>query len=166
MAPHGVYRCRDDEWIAIAVSSDAGWKALTRAMAQPGLAEHAAFKTLVDRKANENELNRLIAQWTATQDARELAADLQRRGVAAAKSATSIDLVSDPHLWERGFFPTIADRGEQARPIAGPSWKTTRDAVIARGAPRLGEHNAYVLGEILGLSVEEQQRLADAKVAY
>jgi hypothetical protein len=30
--------------------------------------------------------------------------------------------------------------------------------------PRLGEHNAYVFGEILGLVAEEQQRLAPAGI--
>jgi crotonobetainyl-CoA:carnitine CoA-transferase CaiB-like acyl-CoA transferase len=31
-------------------------------------------------------------------------------------------------------------------------------------APRVGEHNAYVLGELLGLSTEEQQKLAEEGV--
>jgi hypothetical protein len=37
-------------------------------------------------------------------------------------------------------------------------------AAITNGAPRLGEHNAYVFGEILGLVAEEQQRLAPAGI--
>jgi len=166
MVPHGVYPCRENEWIAIAVSCDDAWKALAAAMGKPGLADHPLYRSHADRKANEEALNRLIAQWTLTQDARETASELQRRGVAAAKSASSIDLVSDPHLWDRGFFPTVADHGAQTRPVIGPSWKTTRDAAIVKGAPRLGEHNAYVLGTILGLSDEDQQKLADAKVTY
>jgi crotonobetainyl-CoA:carnitine CoA-transferase CaiB-like acyl-CoA transferase len=46
----------------------------------------------------------------------------------------------------------------------GPAWKMSRAAAINDGAPRLGEHNGYVLGEILGLSAEEQQRLAEAGI--
>jgi hypothetical protein len=41
----------------------------------------------------------------------------------------------------------------------------SRGATITDAAPRLGEHNAYVFGEILGLSPEEQQRLATTGVA-
>ena len=37
-------------------------------------------------------------------------------------------------------------------------------AAISNGAPRLGEHNAYVFGKILGLAAEEQQRLAPAGI--
>jgi crotonobetainyl-CoA:carnitine CoA-transferase CaiB-like acyl-CoA transferase len=40
----------------------------------------------------------------------------------------------------------------------------SRAAHVTDGAPRLGEHNAYVLGEILGLSAAEQQTLTDAGI--
>ncbi len=38
------------------------------------------------------------------------------------------------------------------------------DVAIADRAPRLSEHNAYVLREILGLSAEKQQRPAEAGI--
>jgi crotonobetainyl-CoA:carnitine CoA-transferase CaiB-like acyl-CoA transferase len=164
MAPHGAYPCRGGDWISIAVSSDKGWKELADAMGQPALAEHPHFKSHADRKANETELDRLVAQWTAGHDARELAASLQKRGIAAAKSQNSIDLTSDQHLWAREFYHTVSDGAGQTRPIVGPGWKMSHAAAITDGAPRLGEHNAYVLGEILGLPAEEQQRLAEAGI--
>ena len=37
-------------------------------------------------------------------------------------------------------------------------------AEVTDGAPRLGQHNAYVFGEILGLSAAEQTRLERAGV--
>jgi crotonobetainyl-CoA:carnitine CoA-transferase CaiB-like acyl-CoA transferase len=37
---------------------------------------------------------------------------------------------------------------------------------IHRAAPLLGEHNDYVLGELLGLSTGERQRLIEKKVIY
>jgi crotonobetainyl-CoA:carnitine CoA-transferase CaiB-like acyl-CoA transferase len=39
-------------------------------------------------------------------------------------------------------------------------------AAVHRAAPLLGEHNDYVLGELLGLSAGERQRLIEAKVVY
>ncbi len=164
MAPHGAYPCRGGEWISIVVSSDEGWKELADAMGQPALAEHPHFKAHPDRKANETELDRLVSEWTAGHDARELAASLQKRGIAAAKSQNSIDLTSDPHLWAREFYRMVTDGAGQGRPIVGPGWKMSHATAITDGAPRLGEHNACVLGEILGLSAEEQQRLAEAGI--
>jgi crotonobetainyl-CoA:carnitine CoA-transferase CaiB-like acyl-CoA transferase len=48
--------------------------------------------------------------------------------------------------------------------FVGPSWKLTRGAAITDVAPRLGDHTAYVLGVILGLSADEQQKLAGAGI--
>ncbi len=164
MAPHGVYRCDGADWIAIAVSSDAAWRALAGAMGQPGLAEDPRFRALTDRKANETELDLLILDWTRDQDAGSLADALQMVGVASAKSAASVDLVSDAHLWGRGFYHEVTDASGESRPIIGPSWRMSRPAEITDGAPTLGQHNAYVFGDILGLSVEEQKRLMEAGV--
>ena len=166
MAPHGVYRCRDDEWLSLAVSSDAGWRSLAEVMGHPEWAAHPQVRTLADRKAHEAELDRLIAGWTAERDAGELALELQRHGIAAAKSRSSVDLVADPHLWARGFFREVQDAAGDAKTIVGPSWKMTRDAAIRDAAPRLGEHNAYVFGEILGLSEQAQRELAETGIAH
>jgi crotonobetainyl-CoA:carnitine CoA-transferase CaiB-like acyl-CoA transferase len=106
----------------------------------------------------------LITTWTVSCDARELTLELQRRGIAAAKSQSSVDLVADETLWARGFFREVADAAGQTRTIVGPSWKMSRGAEIRDSAPRLGEHNDYVLGETLGLTVEERQQLAEAKI--
>jgi crotonobetainyl-CoA:carnitine CoA-transferase CaiB-like acyl-CoA transferase len=105
-----------------------------------------------------------VSQWTRSRDAFALACELQRRGVAAAKSQNSLDLVSDQHLWATGFFRHVRDHAGQSRPIVGPPWKMSGEASITDGAPRLGQHNAYVLGDILGLSDEDQLRLAAAGI--
>lgn len=164
MAPHGVYPCQAEEWISIAASSDEAWMALADVMGHSGLVRDPQFRTLADRKTNERALDRLIAEWTARQDARTLVSELQRRGVAAAKSQSSIDLTSDPQLWARAFYREVTDGAGRSRPIVGPSWTMSRGAKIVDGAPRLGEHNAYILGDVLGLSQEAQQKLADAGV--
>jgi len=164
MAPHGAYACRDGDWISIAVASDGAWRALADAMGQPGLAEDPRFRAHTDRKANECELDRFVSAWTVGRDAVELAGELQKRGVAAAKSQNSVDLVSDQHLWASGFFRHVSDHAGQSKPIVGPSWKMSREASISDAAPRLGQHNAYVLGDILGLSDEQQRQLAVAGI--
>ena len=164
MAPHGVYPCSDGGWIAIAASSEMAWRALARAMGEPGLGDEARFRTLADRKASEAELDSLVSQWTRGGDAGTLADALQAAGVAAAKSATSVDLVADGHLWARGFYRDVTDRSGASRPIVGPSWRMSEAAQITDGAPQLGQHNAYVFGEILGLSAAQQKRLAEAGV--
>jgi crotonobetainyl-CoA:carnitine CoA-transferase CaiB-like acyl-CoA transferase len=166
MAPHGVYPCRDGDWIAIAASSDRAWKAICTVMRRADLAENPEFWDLRSRKANEGRLDGLIAEWTRSHDARNLAAELQAAGVAAAKSANSVDLVSDEHLWKREFYRYVTDVAGESRPVVGPAWRMSNAAAINDGAPHLGQHNAYIYGEVMGLSAKEQQRLMDAGVIH
>lgn len=162
IAPHGVYPCLDNEWLSIAITTDDAWKALTEAMGRPHLSEQ--FARLAERKQHEAELDAAISQWTAHCVAAELEADLRKRGIAAAKSQSSVDLVADPHLWARGFFCDVTNDAGQSRTIIGSSWRMSRPAAITSAAPKLGEHNDYVLGELLGLSVSEREQLAAAGV--
>ena len=166
MAPHGAYPCRDGGWISIAVASDAAWRAFSETIGAPALASDPRFRTLADRQAHLQALDARVAEWTAQQDADEATAVLQKAGVAAAKSQNSVELVADGHLWSRGFFQEVADRAGRTKSTTGPAWTMSRPARVTDAAPRLGEHNAYVLGTILGLSDAEQRRLAETKVTW
>ena len=159
MAPHGVYPCGDEDWISIAIPGDTAWRALCAAMGQPSLADDPRFATLPARKASEAALDDLLAGWTRGQDAQELATRLQAQGIAAAKSANSLDLVADDHLWARGFYRYVTDGAGETKAALGPAWRLSDGAAITDGAPRLGEHNAYVFGEILRVPAAEQERL-------
>lgn len=161
MSPHGVFPCQNGEWLALAVSSEEAWRNLADCMGQPELAQRAEFATLADRRANEDALERRIAEWTARHDAEQLVTLLQAKGVAASKSESSLDLIADSHLWLRGFYQEVVNSRGESRSTLGPSWKMTRMAQITDDAPDLGQHNSYVLGDILGLSPEEQKKLAD-----
>ena len=157
MAPHGCYRCANDEWISIAVETDDEWRSLCRVMEQGDDARYAARP---DRLRHAAELDELLAGWTAGKDADELVARLRAAGVAAAKSQSSEELIADQQLWGRDFFCFVTDNREGGRPIVGAPWHMSQaQASISRGAPDLGEHNEYVYCDLLGLSADELQQL-------
>jgi crotonobetainyl-CoA:carnitine CoA-transferase CaiB-like acyl-CoA transferase len=167
MAPHGCYRCREDEWINIAVRTDEEWRALCEAMGESSLAGNPRYADSLSRRTNSHELDESLETWTRTRDARELAAALRSHGVAAFKSLNSIDLVTDEHLWQRGFYSHVTDSKQRSIPIVGAPWRmSATPASVSRAAPLLGEHNDYVLGTLLGLSAEERQRLIEQKIVY
>ncbi len=164
MAPHGVYPCAGGEWISIAVSSDDAWRALAATMNAEDWLDQSELATLAGRKCEEASLDKRIADWTRNQNAEALALQLQQVGVAAAKSLSSLDLIANASLWQRGFYQEVTDQQGQQRSILGPAWKMSRMAEVVDDAPSLGQHNAYVFGEILGLSEDEQQQLAAAGI--
>jgi crotonobetainyl-CoA:carnitine CoA-transferase CaiB-like acyl-CoA transferase len=167
MAPHGCYPCKADEWLSIAVRSDEEWRQLCEAMEAPALTAHPHYSNSAARQENSRELDEILAAWTRTRDAREVEAALRSCGVAAFKSLNSIDLISDAHLWDRGFYCHVEDSKGRSIPIVGAPWRMSASpASIHRAAPLLGEHNDYVLGELLGLSSEERRRLIADKIVY
>src|SRR5262249_46813228 len=69
MAPHGVFPAAgDDRWLAITIEDDAAWRRFAQVIGRPELAADARFATLAGRKRHEDELEELVAAWTATQD--------------------------------------------------------------------------------------------------
>jgi crotonobetainyl-CoA:carnitine CoA-transferase CaiB-like acyl-CoA transferase len=167
LAPHGCYPCVGDEWISIAVRTDAEWRALCEAMGEPALIADSRYTDLRSRQNHLLELDEIVGNWTQTKDAQEIGAALRSRGVAAFKSLSSIDLIGDEHLWAREFYTHVTDSKHRSIPIVGAPWRMSATPVsIHRAAPLLGEHNDYVLGELLGLSAVERQRLAADKIIY
>lgn len=168
MVPHNCYRCAgEDEWISIAVATDEEWQALCRVMGKPELVADARFCTAELRRANEEELDRVIAGWTAGRDACELMHLLQAAGVAAAPSLSNKALFQDPHLRERGVFVQIDHPVLGKDWVIAPPWRLSRTpATIRRHAPLLGEHTYQVFEQLLGMTRAEIEALEKEGVVY
>src|SRR3984893_12418525 len=68
-APHGAFRCHSaDEWIAIVIQNDEQWAQLVDEMGSPEWARASRFAHASGRKAHEDELERLVADFTQDQD--------------------------------------------------------------------------------------------------
>jgi crotonobetainyl-CoA:carnitine CoA-transferase CaiB-like acyl-CoA transferase len=151
MCPHGCYPCAGGSWITVAVADDAEWGSLCDVLGARKLVDDPRYATMAQRRSHSEALDADVASFTHDQDAEELAQRLRAAGVAAAKSATALDVIADQRLWDRELYRFVSDRREGQRPVLGPSWRMARaPARIVRGAPDLGEDNDYVLHEILG----------------
>jgi crotonobetainyl-CoA:carnitine CoA-transferase CaiB-like acyl-CoA transferase len=166
-APHGVYPCRlPDRWVAIAVFDDAEWTRFVAAIDSPAWATDHRFATQAGRFANQDALDEHVAEWTGQRDPHEVMQVLQAAGVTAAAVQNAQDLAEhDPQIAHRGTF------FELDHPVIGPAlfegspMRLSRtDADLWRSAPRLGEDNAYVFGDILGLDAARIDELAEAGV--
>ncbi|MBI5442655.1 MAG: CoA transferase, partial [Deltaproteobacteria bacterium] len=99
-APHGAFPCLgEDRWCAIAVLSEEQWRAFGEALGSPAWTRESRFSTLAGRKANEDELERLVSQWTEGRTAEDVMRQLQAKGVPAGVCQTGEDLMSrDEHV--------------------------------------------------------------------
>ncbi|HUY22792.1 MAG TPA: CoA transferase [Acidimicrobiales bacterium] len=160
--PHGAFACAgEDRWVAVAAWDDDDWGRLARAIGVDD-AVAARLATLGARQASVDEVEGLVAAWTAPQRAEDVADTLQALGIEAVPVADLGDASADPQLHHRGHFVTLAHpcMGECGYERNGFRLSDAT-AGYERTSPTLGEHNEYVLGEILGLGAAERRRLAD-----
>jgi len=164
-SPHNVFPCRgDDRWIAITVSTDDQWQRLRQAMSDPSWAKDSRFDTAAGRWQYRHDLAQLLEEWTATHDDQELMRHLQDFGVPAGAVLTAADLVSNPHLRERGYleeFESIHARHAGPRTYAGRPFRIPRIPMAINHVAALGEHNVAVLRDMAQLSVSEISGLAE-----
>jgi benzylsuccinate CoA-transferase BbsF subunit len=156
MAPHGVFRCSGEQrWVAIAVRSDDEWNRLATLIAGADLAADPKYTNTAGRKTNEDELERLVTQWTTQRSPEEVTRVLQAAGIPSFPSFNSKDLSDDRHLNEAGLF-VEQDHPEvgRKRHIGIPWRMSATPCAVRRPAPCLGEHTDYVMSELLGYGAD------------
>lgn len=160
-APHAAYRCKGkDRWCVIAVRSDDEWKSFCKVLDNPEWTRDARFSTLRGRLKHEEELNRLVEDWTKDQTAEEVMTLMQTAGVAAGVVKTAEDIHNDPQLKHYHFLWEL-EHGEIGKHHYDgvPFVLSKTPSELKMPAPCLGEHNEYVYKEILGMSEEEYVNL-------
>ena len=169
LAPHGCYPCKGvDRWIVIAVSEDGEWRSLCRVLGRSDWAEDYRLSSALGRTRHTEELDRILAEETGSWDAHRLMSALQAAGVAAGAVLDSKDLLFDPHLRGRRFYEVVSHHPSTEMPplpYAGRPWKLSgTPAGSPEAAPLMGEHNEFVLRELMGMSQGEIARLEEERV--
>jgi crotonobetainyl-CoA:carnitine CoA-transferase CaiB-like acyl-CoA transferase len=168
-APHGAYRCADEDgherWLAIAVASDAEWKAMLDVLGNPS-SEMRRLST-IDRFENRAALDEFIGSSVRKRGVEELTAALQAAGVGAYPVQSCMDLHRDENLEAFGFWNWLEHEHMGASPYEGLQHRMSRTpGELRSAAPTLGQHNQKVFGEIFKMSAAEIEQLKQDKVIY
>jgi benzylsuccinate CoA-transferase BbsF subunit len=166
-APHGVFPCAgDDRWISLAVFDDGEWHGLLTAMGDPEWARATEFADREGRVRNIGKLHEKLADWTRQHNDRELAARLQKHGVAAAPVLNVADLLHDPHYQARHTFIEVTHPLGFKETIYGAYVKTSRTEANVSTGPIIGQNNDHVFTEILAIPAERYRKLVEEQVIY
>jgi crotonobetainyl-CoA:carnitine CoA-transferase CaiB-like acyl-CoA transferase len=164
MAPQGVYRCRDDEWVALSVRNDGDWRSLLDALDRPLWATDE-FATVAGRLEHHDDLDEFLGDWFAGRSSDAALTRLRELGLPAGRMLRAPVMYDDPQLVARGFYVSLESLKCGVRRF--PAWPVQFSFARAAhrfGPPALGQHNAEVLAE-LGVGPEEMERLrADAVI--
>ena len=157
-SPHGVFPCQgDDNWIAISVLKEEQWENFCHAIGNPKLSQLKEFATLVDRKQNEDRLDKLISDWTVKHTREQAETILQNAGVPASVVERPADVYNDPQLQHRRYWVSLDHpvMGEQEYDMQSCFILSKTPRQIKSPPPCLGEHNEYVFKELLKMSDDE-----------
>jgi crotonobetainyl-CoA:carnitine CoA-transferase CaiB-like acyl-CoA transferase len=161
--PHGAFACAAegdvaDRWVAIAAWDDADWAQLGALIGM----DDPTLGTLAARAARVDEIEAAVRAWTERHTRAEVCEVLQARHVEAVPVEDFGDVHDDPQVEAREHFVPLT------HPVMGPGLYehngfrlSDAPAGYDRAGPTLGQDNDWVLGELLGLSPAEQQRLVD-----
>ena len=164
MAPHGCYAASgDDEWVAIAVRDEGDWANLCSAMGMAELASDDRFTGVAARRANEDELNSIVATWTAEHGAVAIEYMLQAFGVPAHAVSNSAAAAEDPQMQHRGHFVAMEHPEHGTTTFEAAKGQMTETPPSYRSvAPSIGRDNDLVLRDILGY---DDERIAELAIA-
>ncbi len=167
-APHGYYRCQGvDKWLGLAIYNDDEWKKLCRIMGKPGLTRESKYISIESRWQHQDEIDPIISAWTCQHDHYTAMHRLQKAGITAGAVLNPEELLSDPHLTFRNSYYRIdhAVMGEHLYQVPTSAMRLSGISPgITLPAPLLGEHNAYVLGEILNIPAADIKQLEEDQV--
>lgn len=164
--PHDAYRCAgDDQWVAIAVSTDRQWQALCEAVGRPDLASSPSVGTMLGRMRRPEEVRQIIESWTSSQTKEQAAEVLQQHGVGAAPVNDGADMARREDLMQAGFFAELGNDEVPTSRYQGLSVGLSRTPGAAVShAPKFAEHNAAILGRLLGMPADAIERLRAMRV--
>ena len=159
-APHGVFPCLgEDQWIAITVESDEEWERLAGVVGDASW-DDTALATVEGRLARRELLEAQLGAWTSQLPAVQAMRRLQGAGVPAGAAYSTVEVLADVHVAERGFFKTVTHPVLGTLRMEGVPFKAqTLTVDAARRAPLFGEHTREVLQAWLGLADAELARL-------
>ncbi len=172
MAPHGAFRCMDEErrheplsgqptkrerWIVIAIDSNEQWRSLCQLAAGMPFTEDKRFQTLLGRKRYEDDLERLISNWTLGCNADFIVEQMQTLGIPSGVVQDAEDVLTrDEHLAAREYYVRLdhSEAGNIAHDGVPARLHQTPGEV--RGpAPLLGQHTYEIMTDVLGYSSDE-----------
>lgn len=157
--PYDTFGALDGD-VVIACGNDKLYNCLKDALKISAL-EDEKFSTNAKRVENHAPLREIVEAWTSERNIDDIVELLLSHGIPSAPINTIDRVVKDPHIaGAREMFV------ECEHPVGGKVFVTgshlkfsNRKAEVRSPSPTLGQHNAEVLGEMLGYSAEQVDKL-------
>jgi crotonobetainyl-CoA:carnitine CoA-transferase CaiB-like acyl-CoA transferase len=158
-AAWGIYPCRDG-YVGIIAGPDQNWPEVSKIMEWEELAD-PRYASRQGRLLYADEVDALMLPWLLDHDKVDIFKAGQEHGLGFSYVATMQDLLDMEQLKARDYFielhhPVAAKFKYPGAPISPDK---SVDPWVYRRAPLLGEHSREILGQRLGYSEDEINKL-------
>jgi formyl-CoA transferase/CoA:oxalate CoA-transferase len=158
IVPYQTFRTRTED-LALAVGSDALWRAFCPLVGAPELTDDPRYVTNAARVANRVGLVARLQEIFLTRSYAEWEAILEPAGIPVGAIRTLDRVVEHPQVAARGVLQDSRHPAASA-PVIAPYFRMSGTPGGVRApAPLLGQHTDAVLAERLGLGPDELARL-------
>ena len=142
LAPYAVFDCKDG-WLILATGNDGQFQRLCRILRLDDMIADPAYQTNADRVTNREAMSVRITAATLLWSKADLLAACEAEGVPAGPINDMAEVFADPQVRARGM--QIAPEGLAG--VRSPMRFSAASLSLDRPAPRLGQHQAEVLGK-------------------
>lgn len=165
VAPSNLYPTADGSWVMIAANADGLFRRLAKAMNQPELGDDPRFASHEARGQHQEELDRIVSEWTSRKTRTDLLEMLHAQNIPAGAVYDAADITKDPHFREREAIIDVdtSSFGKVSMQGVVPKLSETPGAVRWEG-PQVGEHNQEIFQDLLGLSDAELSHLRSEQI--
>ncbi len=154
--PQGVYACEGTQrFIAISAETADHWRNLRHLV--PDLRSYGdEFDKFERRWASRRNINAAIEKWTKSKEAFALEAKMIAEGIPASVVMRPTDVFVDPQIEARKIKQTIFHKecGDVIH-WGFPTRFSAKETMVRNAPPCMGEHNGFVMRELLQLSDDE-----------
>ena len=163
-APQGVYPCASDEWIAIAVETDAHWRSLCAITGDPSEAsghelQGVDLASFDARRAHHDAIDRWVGSQSCQAPADELVERLVAAGIPASVVIKPSAITGNPQVRHRKLFEGEGHPVTGDHLIPGLPFRSEHvERWMRIPSPTLGQHNDEVLDD-LGMGPADRERL-------
>jgi succinyl-CoA:(S)-malate CoA-transferase subunit A len=164
-APHGHFRTKDDQWIAIACTTDKMFERLAEAMEKPELASESLYGEQQKRLTARDLVNQLVVEWVGALDREQVMQRCLDRQVPVGSVNSIADIFADEHFQARGNLVRVEAEGlgEVVVPGVVPTLSESPGRITNLGPP-LGNTTHEVMRDLLGLAAEEIEQLRKRRI--
>jgi crotonobetainyl-CoA:carnitine CoA-transferase CaiB-like acyl-CoA transferase len=166
VCPCGAFK--GPEGYIVVLVLDRQWPAMARAMGRPDLIDDPRFATAPDRGKNQKELIAIIESWMQAQPSDEAVLKIfEEHRVPSAPVMSVVGALEHPYFKGREMVRSVSDPILGELTIPGFPLRFSEFPELPKiEAPLLGQHDAEILGQHLGLSKEKIEQLQSAGVLY